>query len=81
LIGFANASAHQDFLRILALLLSAEPLVHLGIHGTIRMSPGESLGGYTAWRRVQDGASFLNLVGLSVPQVTTWHQDLYLLNN
>ncbi len=75
---FAMDDRHTSFLRVLALLLAIEPLVHPTIHNriTYQTSRGESSEGYFAWRDSVDAKSFLAASGLSVDQAERWHHDL-----
>lgn len=81
LVEFAGADRHHTFLRVLALLLAAEPLVHTAIDSTVRLRPrlGEydlSLAGYYRWVDSQDGAHLLSSAGLPVETVEEWHREI-----
>ena len=74
----ANSDGETSFLRVLAVLLAAEPPVHLSLDPTLVTHPtaGESSRGYFAWRDSYDGAAILSKVGLSLDDVEKWHNDI-----
>jgi len=74
----ANEGEHTVFLRVLALLLLAEPIVHISINSSISLYPhlGESLDKYFSWREGLNSSALLSSVGLTVPEVEQWHHNL-----
>lgn len=75
-----GGARHHHFLRLLALLLLAEPLVHPSVFGSIRARPAhnETFEGYAVWRRGQDAAGYLRTAGLTVEEAVEWHTELSL---
>ncbi len=67
----ANEGEHTAFLRVLALLLLAEPIVHISINSSISLHPhlGESLDKYFSWREGPNSSALLSSVGLTVQEV------------
>jgi hypothetical protein len=78
LAEYANSERHAAFLRIVGLLLAAEPLVHTILDPKVVTRPmaGESFEEYFDWRRSYDGASILSKVGLALDDVEKWHCDI-----
>jgi len=74
----ANESEHTDFLRVLALLLLVEPVVHVSISSSVSLHPhlGESLDKYFSWRKSLDSSALLSSVGLTAQEVEQWHHNL-----
>lgn len=68
----------HHFLRLLALLLMAEPLVHTSIDMKVRLRPyaGETVDGYFSWVAGQAGAEMLAQADLSLEEAKTWHADI-----
>lgn len=75
---YANSTQYAEFLKILALLLLAEPLVHPLIEPSIRLSSfsGESLDEYFSWRNSFPGKEMLDNISLTVGEVEQWHNTL-----
>lgn len=78
IVDFANSEQHHSFIRLLALLLSIEPLVHTSVDSRVRVRSGadESFEGYFAWRDSQDGQAWLDATGLSIEDIEQWHGQL-----
>jgi len=77
---FARDPVHEEFQRVLALLLLVEPLVHPWIDTRVRLPIHEDdLGGYDTWRHTADGVAVLDLVRLPVERVEFWHRELAIL--
>jgi hypothetical protein len=78
LVRFAQDDRHLSFLRVLALLLATEPLVHPIVHGGISISSmsRETFEGYFEWRQAIDAPGLLHQLGLTVEQTKEWHCDL-----
>lgn len=72
----AVGNQSQEFRRILALLLLAEPMVHGVIHGSIRYESGESIEQYYEWRERTMAEDLLQKVGLTKDQAIKWHEEL-----
>lgn len=74
----ANEGEHVTFLRVLALLLLAEPIVHISISSSISLHPhlGESLDKYFSWRENLNSPALLSSAGLTVQEVEQWHHNL-----
>ena len=77
-IAFGSSDLQHDFLRILALLLGAEPLVHLALDTNVTYHPraGESFEDYFRWRDTQDGTRLLADLRLPIDAVVAWHERL-----
>lgn len=75
---YANSVQYAEFLKILALLLKVEPLVHPTIEASIRISPftDETLEGYFSWRNSFPGKDLLSNIGLKEEEVEKWHSTL-----
>lgn len=78
LVQFANDGRQLSFLRLVALLLAAEPLMHPIIHGHITgsLADAASFEGYFAWAENIDPPGMLAEAGLTLEQAKTWHRDL-----
>lgn len=78
LIQFVSSASNGGFERVLALLLTAEPLIHVRVNSRIRTRPsrGESFEDYYRWIEAQDGRSLLASVGLDLAAVTKWHGEI-----
>lgn len=78
LIQFANGETHYSFMRILALLLAVEPLVHIAVGSRVRIRPfsGETLDGYFSWRDGQGAEDALCIAGLALEEAIGWHRNL-----
>lgn len=78
LVELANGSEYAMFLRLLALLLQVEPVVHISIESSIHLRPhlGESSDGYLAWREGFAGQAVLANVGLITEDVERWQHSL-----
>ena len=74
----SNLRGSHDFLRLLALLLMAEPLVHTSIDMKVRFRPyaGETVDGYFSWVAGQAGAEMLAKADLSLEEAKTWHANI-----
>lgn len=81
LIDFCNSTDRRDFQKVLAILLSAEPLVilslrsHLSLNHTLGQ---ESVDQYFTWRANTDPEGGLSAVGVTVDLLKTWHAKLAL---
>ena len=78
LAEYANSESYAAFVRVLGLLLAAEPLVHTILDPKVVTLPmaGESFEKYFDWRRSYNGASILAEVGLALDDVEKWHHDI-----
>jgi hypothetical protein len=78
--ALADGGEHHEFVRVLCVLLHAEPLVHPVVHGKIThgLGDGESFEGYFEWRRAHDPGDLLNRSGLTVDRLCEWHRTLAL---
>ena len=77
---FGRNDCHHSFLRLLALLLAAEPLVHPWIYPRVRLDPSErSLEQYFEWRESRVGYHLLDLSGLAIGEAVDWHRKLAFL--
>lgn len=72
----ANSPKHTEFRRLLALLLTIEPMVHGHIHGSISYGLGTSIEQYYEWRSESASQPLLERVGLTIDQVIGWHEEL-----
>ena len=74
----ANEGEHSLFLRVLALLLLVEPVVHTSISNSVSFHPhlGETLEKYLSWRESLNSSTFLLRAGLTVEQAEQWHHNL-----
>lgn len=81
LAEFANADRHLSFLRVLGLLLAAEPLVHTAVNRNLTTHPTlrETYQGYFEWRNTYDGGALLSQVGLACDEVEQWQRDIAIL--
>ncbi len=78
LVNQQKNERHHEYLKVEALLLQVEPLVHAQLDTRVRTHPyaGESFDGYYVWANAQDGPGILTTVGLTVEQVTSWYESL-----
>ena len=74
----ANEGEHTASLRVLALLLLVEPIVHISISSSISLHShlGESLDKYFSWRESLNSSALISRVGLTVQEVEQWHHNL-----
>jgi hypothetical protein len=76
---FGCDDRHLSFLRLVALLLAAEPLVHTWVYPTVRLSlPDRELHAYFEWRDDQVGHHLLRTAGLTLAEAAEWHRQLSL---
>lgn len=74
---FGNADLQHSFLRLLAMLLTVEPLVHSWIFSRITLdSVSSDLASYYKWRNSQIGYHALAAAGLTIPDAKDWHFKL-----
>jgi len=78
LVRFSGDETHSSFLKLLALLLSIEPLVHATVfrRNTYNPSAGESVEGYFRWVSGQDGVTLLTGSGIDIDAARKWHERL-----
>ncbi len=78
LIKNANDVNHFKYLRILALLLLAEPILHISIYNSIKLYSlqEESLEKYFIWKGNQTPSDFLSKVGLTLEEAKQWHHAI-----
>ncbi|GAF72978.1 unnamed protein product, partial [marine sediment metagenome] len=80
LASWANSDNHVTFLKVLALMLYAEPLVHVFLHTWVRL-PGwgdASLNDYQQWRQEEGkrAARVLADLRLGLDDVRDWHRSI-----
>ena len=79
LARFAESDQAQEFYRVLAVLLAAEPLVAGATVGTIRISKfprEETFDDYYEWRDRFDPNALLRETGATVDLLRKWHREL-----
>lgn len=80
--AFGRDGQHLCFLRLVALLLAAEPLVHTWLYPMVRLEfPEPDIVRYIEWRDAQVGYHSLSAAGLTIAQAVEWHQQLSLEAN
>ncbi|MGI8485839.1 MAG: hypothetical protein ACR2OU_16470, partial [Thermomicrobiales bacterium] len=72
----ASEPAHDDFRKLLGLLLAAEPCVHGYIHGSFQYGMDESIEGYDQWREERLSEDLIERVGLTLNEAAAWHEKL-----
>ena len=76
---FTNSEDHQEFLKILAVLLHSEPLVITFLTSKIRTNSiplDETLEGYFNWRDAINASTPLTLTNLTIDSLSEWHKKL-----
>ena len=79
LARFTESDQAQEFHRVLAVLLAAEPLVAGATVGRLRLTgwpQQESLDGYYNWRDGFDPNALLRETGATVDLLRKWHREL-----
>ena len=75
--AFGRDDRHLSFLRLVALLLASEPLVHTWIYPSVRLSlPDREVHTYFDWREAQVGYHLLGTSGLTRSEASDWHRQL-----
>lgn len=75
---FASHKDHHEFLRVLAVLVAAEPLVHTDLDRRVRTHPtaGETFDEYFHWVDTYDHAIIEYRSGLTPERLEEWHNKL-----
>lgn len=77
IIEDAQTDRIHAFLRVLGLLLLAEPLVHVIIDSRVRLTHlDETIEDYVSWCERQNGTDMLQTIGSSLNEVEQWHRDI-----
>lgn len=72
----ASEPAHDEFRKLLGLLVAVEPCVHGYIHGSFQYSMDQSIEGYDQWCESRLGEDLIERVGLTLDAAIAWHEQL-----
>jgi len=77
-VAFAANPQQHTFLRVLALLLLSEPLIHLALDSRVitHKHLPETLSGYFSWRDAFQTRDVLSETGLDIDEAINWHKTI-----